>query len=107
MNSSSGNPLNDYSPLEEKLNVISHVFGLFLSILGLSLLVLRTWDSNQELHLLSSVIFGGSMVLLYAASTFYHNCRQAALRFRLKILLLLRHIYPHCRNLYPLYPHHP
>ena len=82
----SHDPLNDYTPREERLNVISHATGLGLSILGLVLLVLRSWNSEQKLHLVSFVIFGASMILLYAASTFYHNCRRTALRFRLKIL---------------------
>lgn len=78
--------INSYSPLEEKLNVVSHAIGLLLSAIGLALLILRAWNSDDGLHLISFVIFGASMVLLYAASTFYHNCKQPPLRYKLKIL---------------------
>ncbi len=75
-----------YSPLEEKLNVISHAFGLGLSVLGLILLVWRASRLGETVHLISFSIFGGSMILLYAASTFYHNSKTPRLRYKLKVL---------------------
>lgn len=75
-----------YTPTEEKLNVLSHGFGLGLSILGLILLVLRAARFGDNIHLLSFSIFGASMVLLYAASTFYHGAKNRKLRYRLNIL---------------------
>ena len=75
-----------YSPLEEKLNVISHAFGLGLSVLGLILLVWRASRFGETVHLISFSIFGGSMILLYAASTFYHNSKTPRLRYKLKVL---------------------
>ncbi|WP_424494426.1 PAQR family membrane homeostasis protein TrhA [Salinimicrobium sp. GXAS 041] len=75
-----------YSPLEEKLNVISHAFGLGLSVLGFILLVWRASRLGETVHLVSSSIFGGCMILLYAASTFYHNTKTPRLRYKLKIL---------------------
>lgn len=75
-----------YPPLEEKLNVISHAFGLGLSILGLILLVWRAGKLGETVHLVSFSIFGASMILLYAASTFYHNAKNPEWRYKLNIL---------------------
>ncbi|HSI68970.1 MAG TPA: hemolysin III family protein [Gillisia sp.] len=75
-----------YPPYEEKLNVISHGFGFALSILGLVLLILRASDFGDSLLFVSFSIFGASMILLYAASTFYHSATNKKLRYRLNIL---------------------
>ncbi|MDT0676664.1 PAQR family membrane homeostasis protein TrhA [Autumnicola musiva] len=80
------NPQNSYPPFEEKLNIISHGLGFAMSILGLVLLILRANDYGETVHLVSILIFGASMVLLYAASTFYHSARGKKLRYRLNIL---------------------
>lgn len=79
-------PPKPYSPLEEKLNVISHAFGLVLSIIGLVLLVWRANLIGDTVVLVSFTIFGACMILLYAASTFYHHSEEPALRYKLKIL---------------------
>ncbi|QED37330.1 hemolysin III family protein [Antarcticibacterium arcticum] len=75
-----------YPPLEEKLNVISHGFGFALSILGLLLLVFKANEYGELKHLVSFSIFGASLILLYAASTFYHSAKSPRLRYRLNIL---------------------
>jgi len=74
-----------YSPKEEKLNIISHGIGWFLSIIALILLVLRAKRLGEEIHLISFIIFGSSMVLLYGASTLYHSAKTNSLRRRLNI----------------------
>lgn len=75
-----------YPPLEEKFNIISHGIGFLLSILALVLLVMRANRLGEIEHLVSFSIFGASMVLLYAASTFYHSAKTHRLRMRLNIL---------------------
>ena len=84
--SNSENLLNTYPPAEEKLNVWSHAFGLGLSLIGLVLLLFRTLDQGDAYVLASVLIFGVSMILLYTASTCYHNCKEEGLRYKLKIL---------------------
>ena len=79
-------PHQKYDELEEKLNVLSHGFGLILSILGLVLLILRANELGETVHLVSFSIFGASMILLYAASTFYHSATKKSLRYKLNIL---------------------
>ncbi len=75
-----------YPPLEEKLNIFSHGFGFALSIIGLILLILRANEIGEIKHLVSFSVFGVSMVVLYAASTFYHCAKSHVLRYRLNIL---------------------
>ncbi len=75
-----------YPPLEEKLNIFSHGFGFALSIIGLILLILRANELGEIKHLVSFSVFGVSMVVLYAASTFYHSAKSHVLRYRLNIL---------------------
>lgn len=75
-----------YPPLEEKLNIYSHAFGFLLSILGLILLILRANELGEVKHLVSFSVFGASLVVLYAASTFYHSATSLVLRYRLNIV---------------------
>ncbi len=75
-----------YPPVEEKWNIISHGAGFALSILALILLVFRASELGDIKHLVGFSIFGASMVLLYAASTFYHSAKTHRLRYRLNIL---------------------
>ena len=75
-----------YPPLEEKLNIYSHAFGFLLSIFGLILLILRANELGEIKHLVSFSVFGASLVVLYAASTFYHSAKSLVLRYRLNIV---------------------
>lgn len=78
--------LNFYSPLEERLNVVSHFIGFILSLIALCFLVIKASLFGNIWHIISFSVFGISLALLYAASTFYHNAKEWVLRKRLKIL---------------------
>ena len=75
-----------YSPFEERINIYSHALGILLSIIGLIMLVMRASDQEGLLPVLSSVVFGLSMILLYSASTIYHSSREPELRNRLRVV---------------------
>jgi len=75
-----------YSPIEEKINIISHAVGFILSIVALVLLVRHATLHGDVWHIVSFSIFGASLILLYAASTFYHSARKSEVRNRLKII---------------------
>ncbi len=75
-----------YSPVEEKINIISHAIGFILSIVALVLLVTHANLHGDVWHIVSFSIFGASLIILYAASTFYHNAKKPELRNRLKII---------------------
>ena len=75
-----------YSPIEEKINIISHAIGFILSIVALVLLVTHANLHGDVWHIVSFSIFGASLIILYAASTFYHSAKNSELRNRLKII---------------------
>ena len=75
-----------YPPFEEKLNILSHGFGFLLSLIGLVLLILKAIELGEPLHIISFSIFGASMILLYAASTFYHSATSLKRRYVLNII---------------------
>jgi hemolysin III len=74
-----------YSTTEERWNVWTHGFGLLLSIAGLPFLILKAIDFSGFWKPASLYIFGLSMIVLYAASTFYHAAKKAKVRRRLNI----------------------
>lgn len=74
----------DYSPLEEKLNIYTHGFGFGMSLIGTVLLVIHAL-SKSKVYLISVIIFGISLCLLYLASTTYHYATHPKKRARLKI----------------------
>ena len=74
-----------YSKKEEKLNVLTHTFGLIMSIVGLPFLLLKSLQYNGFWQPLSIVVFGVSLIVLYAASTFYHASKDSKLRRKLNI----------------------
>lgn len=75
-----------YSPLEERINIFSHAFGILLSVAGSILLVSRASALGGLLHVLSAVAFGLGMILLYSASTIYHSSKEPKLRNRLRVV---------------------
>ncbi len=74
-----------YSPLEERINIISHAIGLVFSIVALLLMLLRSSASGDLLRIVSAAMFGASLIALYAASTLYHSARDPKVRSRLRI----------------------
>jgi len=75
-----------YSPLEERINILSHAIGLLLSIIAVVLLVTRASSYGNAWHIVSVAIFGASLIALYAASTTYHSATRAELRARLRVI---------------------
>jgi len=78
--------INYYSPIEEKINIISHAIGFILSIVAFIFLVIHANLHGNVCHIVSFSIFGASLITLYAASTFYHSAKKSELRNRLKII---------------------
>ena len=67
---------SDYTPREELANVITHGLGVALSVAGLAVMTTFAAMNGNAWHVVSVVIFGASLVLLYTASTLYHSCRE-------------------------------
>ena len=64
-----------YTPSEEKANVITHGFGVLLSFIALAFLIYYSLQNHILINIVSSIIFGLSLVTLYCSSTLYHACK--------------------------------
>lgn len=76
---------HNYSDSEEKLNIWSHAFGLLLSLIAFPFLIIKALQFSGFLKPISFIIYGTSLIILYAASTFYHAAKNAIKRRRLNI----------------------
>lgn len=61
-----------YSPKEELANALSHFIGGLLAIAGLILMVHHSIHRGNGWHVVSTSVFGASMVLLYFTSALTH-----------------------------------
>lgn len=74
-----------YSLAEEIANSISHGIGLVFGIVGLVLLLIQAVDANANVMAIASYsLYGGSMILLFLASTLYHAIPHARAKIWLK-----------------------
>ena len=74
-----------YSPIEERINIISHAIGSLLSIAALVFLFIKGIKYGEIWDIVSFSIFGISLITLYTASTFYHSAKKPDLRRRLRV----------------------
>ncbi len=65
---------------EELANSLTHGTGAGLSVAGLVLLVIKSAHHGDAWQVVSTAIFGASLVLLYTASTLYHSLRGERLK---------------------------
>ncbi|MCG9684903.1 hemolysin III family protein [Vibrio sp. Isolate23] len=69
----STNHTEPYCIKEEIANTLTHGIGMVLGIVGLVLLLIKAVDHNADaLTITSMSIYGGSMIVLFLASTLYH-----------------------------------
>ncbi len=61
---------------DEWANSLTHGIGLMLSIVGFILLVSAPIRESDHWRLINLGVYGASLILLYAASTFYHAVKQ-------------------------------
>ncbi len=64
--------VNGYSIREEIAHSVTHGFGLLLSVIGLATLVVYSSLYGDAWHIVSSSIYGSSLIVLYTSSTLYH-----------------------------------
>lgn len=72
--------------VEEFANTLTHGLGLGLSIIGFLVLVTLATVSGRPVVIFGSVVYGLSLVVLYAASTFYHSATSPKLKKTLQIV---------------------
>lgn len=75
-----------YSISEEIANAVSHGIGALLSVAGLTLLVLYAVMEGDAAKITSFSIYGGSLVILFLASTLYHAIQHDAAKRILKVV---------------------
>lgn len=68
------------SPAEELANSITHGVGLALSLVGLGVLIGYAAQVASPSVFAGCLVFGVSLVVLYAASTLYHSFRSPRLK---------------------------
>lgn len=78
--------LRPYSIKEEIWNCIIHGTGIALSIAGLTILVVLSSIYGNVWAIVSTAVFGVSMILLYTASTLYHAIPNPEIKKKLKKL---------------------
>ncbi len=78
--------LKGYSEKEETINIITHAFGLFLSIPAFILLITYGSLYGTIWHIVSYSVYGGSLITLYLASTLYHSARNPKTRKKLNLI---------------------
>jgi hemolysin III len=68
----------DRSPIQERLNAITHGAGLALSMLGAIALVSIVWRHGDAWRIVGCLIYVVSLIGVYAASTLSHGCKTPA-----------------------------
>jgi len=66
-----------YSAGEEIAHTATHAVGLLLSIAGLAVLVTFSAQNGNIWHIVSTSVFGATLIMLYATSTLYHGIPHA------------------------------
>ena len=64
---------SQYTLTEEIFHSITHGIGAALAVAGLVVLVVLAAQEGDEWRIVSFSIYGGSLTLLYLASTLYHS----------------------------------
>jgi hemolysin III len=80
------NYINDFSIFEEIWHAISHGFGLLLSTFGFGVLITLAANSGDVAKVLTSVVFGIGLLVMYGFSTLYHAIPQYKPKSILQIL---------------------
>ena len=65
--------LPDYSPGEERMNMITHIVGGGLGVVMLLMCVIKASYTHNVWGVVASVIYGVSLIALYTVSSVYHG----------------------------------
>ena len=75
-----------YSIGEEIANSVTHGVGVVLSIGGLAVLTAFASVLGNAWHIVSSSIYGATLILLYASSTLYHSIQLPRVKHILQVI---------------------
>jgi hemolysin III len=76
----------DYSIGEEIANSITHGLGIVLSVTGLVVLLISAGNSGEVSRIISSIIFGTTLIFLYTVSTVYHGIQKPNVKPIMRVL---------------------
>jgi hemolysin III len=71
---------------EEVANSVTHGLGLLTSLVGAFVLVSLSVEQGEAWHIVSAVVYGATLVAMYAASTLYHAFKGTRARNVLRVL---------------------
>ena len=80
--------LPDYTKGEEIMNMVTHIVGAALGVAALILCTVRAVRHDNFYGILSSVIYGVSLIALYTVSSVYHGLRPGMAK---KVLQVVDH----------------
>jgi hemolysin III len=69
-----------FSDKEDLANALSHFAGAILSVAALILMVVYSSLRGNVWHIVSSIVFGLSMVILYTSSSIAHWLKEGNLK---------------------------
>ena len=72
-------------PTDEFANVITHGFGVLMTLIGIPFLVFQGYNGNY-LEISGLLIFGITLLMVYASSTAYHMATDKSLKHKLRII---------------------
>ncbi len=75
-----------YSLREEIAHSATHGLGIVLSIAGLIAMLAVSQRSGDARHIVASIVYGVTLILLYLASTLYHGIPSPSAKRMLKVL---------------------
>ena len=79
-------PTSRYTRAEEIVNSLTHGIGAVLAIAGLAVLTAFAAVYGDGWHIVSSAVFGATLILLYLSSTLYHAVHHPRIKPILRIL---------------------
>ena len=65
-----------YSALEEKMNMISHIVGVFFGLVALIMTLIYSSKIGSTAGIITSIVYSLSIIILYACSSYYHGLRN-------------------------------
>ena len=80
--------LPSYTAAEETMNLVTHIVGGSLGILALLDCTIQAIHTGSAIAILSAIIYGASMILLYTMSSVYHGLKPCTGK---KVMQILDH----------------
>lgn len=80
--------LPEYTRRDEIFNMVTHIVGGGLAVIGLAFLIARSLRSGDAFAVFASMIYGVSMITLYAMSSIYHGLTHEMAK---KVMQVLDH----------------